>query len=156
VALKKPVKRTRSGKIAWTLSDQERDVLSSSVEQMRVLLSHAASDPDLRRLFPTGYHDDADADAFWQITMHDQLLDRHLASLDTLQLAIGMDQMSEDDAEGALRALNQLRLVLGTKLDVTENDQISDLDPDDPETPARALYDYLGWLQEWMIEALSG
>jgi hypothetical protein len=154
--LRKPVKRTRGGRITWTLSDEERSVLLSTVEQMRTLLTHGADDPDLKRLFPTGYHEDGDADAFWQITMHDQLLERHLDALTVFEGALAETSMSSDEAESVLRAMNQIRLVLGTKLDVSEEDDLRELDPDDPDTPARAIYGYLGWLQEWMIEAISG
>jgi hypothetical protein len=154
--LRKPVKKVRGGRIAWNLSDEERRVLASTTDQMRSLLTHGASDPDLKRLFPTGYHSDPEADAFWQITMHDQLLERHLGSLATFEAALQRTSMSTDEAEAVLRAMNQIRLVLGTKLDVSEEDDLRELDPDSPDTPARAIYGYLGWLQEWMIEALVG
>jgi hypothetical protein len=45
--------------------------------------------------------------------------------------------------------------VLGTRLDVTEDDYGRELDESDPRMPAFALYGYLGYLQESVVEALS-
>ena len=51
--------------------------------------------------------------------------------------------------------LESLRLVLGTRLDVTEAMLAHDLDPADPRLPELELYGYLSWLQEQAVEALS-
>ncbi len=50
-----------------------------------------------------------------------------------------------------MRTLNGLRLVLGTRLGVTEDD-----DPSLQMTSEYALYYFLGYLQECVVEALSG
>jgi len=49
------------------------------------------------------------------------------------------------------------RLVLGTRLDVTEDleDRWAQLGPDDPMAPLLAAYEWLGWLQESVVQALS-
>jgi hypothetical protein len=52
-------------------------------------------------------------------------------------------------------AINDLRLVLGTRLDVSEDMDLDALADDDPLTPAFALYGYLGWLQEQIVAALA-
>ena len=54
-----------------------------------------------------------------------------------------------------MRALNDLRLVLGTRLDVQEDTFLEELPPDDPRAPALAVYGYLSWTQEQLIAALS-
>ena len=53
------------------------------------------------------------------------------------------------------RALNDRRLVLGTRLDVQEDTFASDLRPDDPNAPALAVYAWLSWQQEQLVDALS-
>ena len=56
-----------------------------------------------------------------------------------------------------MRALNHVRLVLGTRLDVTEDGDERPLQPTaTPGTAAFAVYDYLTYLQGEIIEALSG
>jgi hypothetical protein len=52
-----------------------------------------------------------------------------------------------------MHAVNALRLVLGTMLDVKEDDQPFAIDPDDPDAATMALYGYLGVLLEEIVEA---
>jgi hypothetical protein len=51
--------------------------------------------------------------------------------------------------------LNDLRLVLGTHLDVTEDIDYENLDPREPRGRDLAVYGYLSWLQEQLVEALG-
>ena len=69
--------------------------------------------------------------------------------------ALLVDQASGDIRRAWLDALESLRLVLGTQLDVTEEIYARDLDPADPLAPALALYGYLSWLQEQLIDVVS-
>ena len=50
--------------------------------------------------------------------------------------------------------LNAVRLVLGTVLDVVENDY-PDLEPDDPMIPTWAVYEFLGGVVEAAVSALG-
>ena len=54
-----------------------------------------------------------------------------------------------------LRALNQLRLLLGTRLDVTEEGDERPMSDDDPRAATFALYDYLAFLQDQLVDALA-
>jgi hypothetical protein len=54
-----------------------------------------------------------------------------------------------------MTALNQLRLVLGTRLDVSEEDPPFP-DPDDPTAALHEVYHYLGVLLEAVLDALEG
>ena len=60
-----------------------------------------------------------------------------------------------DEADAWLRALNDLRLVLGTRLDVTEDLDYENLDLNEPRGRDLAVYGYLSWLQEQLVEALE-
>jgi hypothetical protein len=51
--------------------------------------------------------------------------------------------------------VNEVRLVLGTRLEITEEGDERPLDPQDPRAPGFAVYDYLTYLQGEIIEALS-
>jgi hypothetical protein len=50
-------------------------------------------------------------------------------------------------------AVNDLRLVLGTRLDVSE--EMDEMDPDDPDAPLFEVYGYLAWLLENIVAALA-
>ena len=62
---------------------------------------------------------------------------------------------SGDDADAWLGCLNDLRLVLGTRLEVTEDLDERTLAEDDPRLPALELYSWLGWLQESLLSCLE-
>jgi hypothetical protein len=117
-------------------------------------------DPVLRRLFPDGYNDDPKAAAELRSLIQDDLRDGKIASarvvLETLTELpeSGRLQLDADQSSAWLGTLNDLRLTLGTALDVTED---ADLEPDtDDETENFALnvYHFLGWLQGNLVEAL--
>jgi len=149
-----PVRRVASGGFAVTLSDDERDVLRGLPTQLRELLG--SDDPSLRRLFPPAYPDDDELEAEYRQLMSEDLLAGHAASLDLMEATVDHDELTEDELVGWLGALNDLRLVLGTRLDVTEDLDPTTIDPKDPRRHAFALYHYLTWLQDEVITALSG
>ena len=62
------------------------------------------------------------------------------------------------DAAGArtwLTALNDIRLALGTRLGVSEDRDADDLDEDDPNRYAWAVYDFTTHLQETLVQSLG-
>lgn len=83
-----------------------------------------------------------------------QLVSGRARALSTVQGTLDRKTLSSEEAESWLTVLNDLRLVLGTRLDVTEEMDF-DLDPDDPRTPQLAVYAYLSWLQEQLVEAIA-
>ncbi|HEV2810082.1 MAG TPA: DUF2017 family protein [Acidimicrobiales bacterium] len=156
---REPVRRTRKGDFEIRLSQPELQLLGSLVPQLRAALeadsgAGGAKDPTLRRLFPTAYPDDEGRDLEYRSMVHDDLLARRHAALDTMESTLAATRLDEEALLAWMGAVNDLRLVLGTRLDVSEE---SDLvpDPDDPDAPALAVYGYLGFLLESMIAALS-
>jgi hypothetical protein len=151
---RRPIRRTRKGDYAVSLSSEERDVLRQLPGQLRELLG--SEDPSLRRLFPTAYPDDEELEAEYRQLMADDLIETHRSALHLMEATIDGDRLTEDELVGWLGALNNLRLVLGTRLDVTEDLDFELLEPDDDRRPAFALYHYLTWLQDHVVTALSG
>ncbi len=147
------VQRTRSGTYALHIAEAERALLGDVVEQLRELLTTTTEDPSLRRLFPTAYHEDPQRDREYQQLVRDELLARRLQALAMVEETLGADELQEDELTAWLCALNDLRLVLGTRLDVDETP--AEVDPDDPDAPAHAVYDYLGFLLAEVVEALE-
>jgi hypothetical protein len=147
------VKRSRDGTYAINLEPWERDLLRTLPGQLRDLL--ATDDPALERLYPPAYVDDTERNDEYQRLMRGDLTARRLTSLDVLETTVDATRLDEEQLAAWLGALNDLRLVLGTRLDVTEELYDREPDPDDPQAPAFALYGYLGWLQETVVQALS-
>jgi Domain of unknown function (DUF2017) len=151
------VRRTRSGDFEIRLSEEERRLLGGLVPQLRALLAEGepADDPALRRLFPTAHPDDPARDAEYRGLVHGELLERRRAALDVVEATVGATRLSEAQLLAWMGAVNDLRLVLGTQLDVSEETDLARLDADDPASGALAIYGYLGHLLEAMVDALA-
>ena len=146
--------RGEGGGVELRLSRDERSLLAGLVEELRALLDGAPGDPSLRRLFPPAYDVEEDEVAYRDL-MGGELLDGRRAALELVAETVERDRLSAEEADSWLRALNDLRLVLGTRLDVQEDTFREELPRDDPRGPALAVYGYLSWIQEQLIAALS-
>jgi hypothetical protein len=146
--------RGDGGTVELRLSHDERSLLAGLVEELRLLLDGAPGDPSLRRLFPPAY-DEEDEERAYRDLMGGELLDGRRAALELVAETVDRDRLSAEEADTWLRALNDLRLVLGTRLDVQEHTFAEELRSDDPRAPALAVYGYLSWLQEQLVAALS-
>ncbi len=148
------LERLPEGGIALHLSQEEQALLVGLTTELEELLEGTRDDPSLRRLFPPAYDDDADERAYRELT-GDSLLQGRREALELLAQTAGRERLSAEEADAWLRALNDLRLVLGTRLDVQEDTFASEPDLNDPRGHALAVYGYLSWLQEQLVEALS-
>ena len=106
---------------------------------------------------------DIEHDTEFHRLMHDDLVTEKLANLDlvTGTLARGSTsvrrwtvELTDEEATAWLGVLNDLRLALGVRLDITE-DFDGDVDDTDPRAPALRLLSYLGWLEEQLLDALQ-
>lgn len=150
------VRRLRSGEIQLRLSAEERQVLRSLPGQLREAIVDDPDDPSLRRLAPPAYSEEPELEAEYRRFMGDDLRQRTLAALALMGDTADADRLTEEQASAWLSALNSLRLVLGTRLGVTEEMYGADLHPDDPAAPHLALYGYLSWLEDELVGALAG
>jgi hypothetical protein len=149
------VRRTRAGDFEIRLPEAERALLRSLVPTLRSALEgDVRADPRLRRLFPPAYAqpEDGEAENEYQALIGDDLVASRRRSLDVLEATAERTRLEEVELAAWLRALNDLRLVLGTRLDVTED--TGPPDPGDPDAPLLAVYDYLGFLLDAVVEAL--
>ena len=151
------VKRVRGGRFALRITASERDVLRSLPAQLRELLTErdVAANPDLRRLFPTAYPDDPEKAAEYDGMVRDDLMAERLAAIEVMDRTIDSDRLSEEELLAWLSAINDLRLVLGTRLDVPEDLSELDVHHGDPRAESLALYAYLSILEEDAVAALS-
>jgi hypothetical protein len=118
-------------------------------------------DPVLARLLPDAYQQDPDAAGeFRRYTERDLRSGKAEAArtiLGTLPDRGGRVTLSEDQAQAWLRALNDIRLALGVRLEVTEevHEEMARMDPADPRYGPLTIYDWLTAVQESLVNALS-
>jgi hypothetical protein len=162
-------------------TNAEREVLLNLTEQIIELLAervdHHNDDPlaamvgitahdtppddeVLLRLLPNAYADQVDASEFRRYT-ESTLRQKKQAHAMAMRMHIktavdGVVELDHDSANAWLGAMNDVRLALGVRLKVEENTQqeLELLAPDDPMRGVYAVYSWLGWLQESLIDAL--
>ena len=151
-----PIESMGDGAFRINLTDAERETMLSFVDQLEDVLAAEQTDPRLRRLFPTAYHENPDLDAEYQGYMRDELSQSRASSIATVREVLATHEpISESQLYAFMMVLNSLRLVLGTLLGVSEDEDTDDIEDDDPTFGQAQLYGYLGWLLEWTVDTLS-
>ena len=129
-------------------------------------------DPVLARLFPTAYTEDEEAAAEFRRFTEGRLRDGKAAGacaiIDQLEEAGLPPELTEDGlmidvelepgpAEAWMRSFTDLRLALATRLGVEEGDEAywHQLPDEDPRAQAHDIYEWVGYLQETLVEALT-
>lgn len=159
--MSKPIKRRRDGTLLVKLPAAGVSMLREAISGLEATLDPGA--PEQVRLFPRAYADDADEAHFEEMT-RGYLLD---SKRDAIRLVGGaLDRahtkgdvvdliLEPDEVNALLGSLNDLRLVIGTLLEVTDEEQPRGLlPPDHPDAPRVNSYLWLGAVQETILDAL--
>ena len=152
-ALRSRVRRRPDGTYELRLPEQERRLLRSLPGQLRELLS--TNDPVLERLFPPAHPDHPELEDEYRRMIAGDLTRERLSALDVMEATLDAKALSEDELTSWLNVLNDLRLVLGTRLDVTEDMDHGSIRASDPRAPAFELYHYLTFLESHVVDALA-
>ena len=153
--LRRRIDRQRDGTYAIRLGDMERSLLADLPGQLASLVEAEPDDPWLQRLFPTAYPKDPEREQEWRLLMSVDLHDKRRAQLQALAQSAGATSLTEEELLVWTQALNDLRLYLGTRLEVGEETTTEDFD-DEEDQRLFVLYEYLGYLLSEAIDALSG
>lgn len=141
----------RAGAYRVEMDDDFRRVLRELMQQFLQLMEDPGS-PVLHRLFPPAYSDPAHValqDEYRRL-MQDDLVERRRAECEAVMASAEAGELTEEQLLAWSRAINAIRLALGTYLDVSEDDA-----PHAPQTPEETAYQWLSLLLEETIEAMS-
>jgi hypothetical protein len=145
------IRRERRGDgVRVGLGVEERELVRRLCDQVASAVESPEGDAGLARLFPAAYADDPEAAAEFEELARPALAQGKVAALRRVEETAGEERLGPDDAQAWLTALNDVRLVLGTRLGVTEDPADHDL-----AHPGYAVYAWLTWLQSELIEALA-
>ncbi|MGB7981888.1 MAG: DUF2017 domain-containing protein [Candidatus Nanopelagicales bacterium] len=173
-------RRNRHGQFWLHLGAQDRALLGDLLAQLTLMLGPAPDaepadplvalvgidphatrpeDPALARLFPDAYPDAEDAAEFRRFTQA-ELRSTKLAHLDLAATSLSRPdptELSEAEAQAWLGALNDLRLTLAARLEITLDgtDLLADLAEDDPRRGLALVYDWLTYHQDRLVGALT-
>ena len=149
------VRRRPDGIFDVRLDDTERELLETLSAQVRALVEGAedGEQDNLRRLFPPTYGDDPAQDAAYQAQFGDELRQARLAALDRLAATARQEHIDEEEALAWMQAINAVRLVLGTHLDIDEDPK--PVSPRHPDAPMFYAYEYLGILLYDLVSAMG-
>jgi hypothetical protein len=173
-------KTGRGGKarLIGTFDAQEASILRGLVGEIRQMLAGRTADnpadelavltgmrtgpstrPDdrvLARLLPDFTTEDADLAAGLRSLHEPELIEAKDAAaalvLETLPATGGRIELTPELADSWLTALNDVRLALGTALDVSE-DMPDDLPLDDPRSAHLGVYHWLTFVQDALVQA---
>ena len=170
--------RRRKGGAVATFTGFEADLLRSLASQLVELLRNETAapydgdDPVLARLFPTAYPDDEEAAGefrrFTEGTLRDHKAGAAARVIETLEEAGLPPELGEDglvidieldrpDAVTWMKSFTDIRLALATRLGVEDGDEDYwlALPDEDPRAHVYDIYQWVGYLQETLVDALS-
>jgi hypothetical protein len=175
-------RRTFGGRIVLRCDEHERSLLAGLVAQLIELVApehrevedplvalvgidpaaERPDDPALARLFPDAYADDDEAAGefrrFTERSLRETKVAHARSVLDSLTRSGSKVTLGDGEPEAWLGTLNDLRLTLGSRLSVDEetHELIATLPLDDPAFALFHVYDWLTYLQETLVHALTG
>jgi hypothetical protein len=151
-----PFFEKKGDRFSVRLGKHERNLLVELVRQSRTLLEteDPSSDPAVARLFPAAYRDDPLRNLEYETSLGGAPRSGKLQALDTVERTANSRALSEEDFLTWMGAGNDLRLVLGTRIEVTEESTEEDFAAGGPRD-AYHVYQFLGWVQQEMLVALG-
>jgi hypothetical protein len=144
-----PVAPLPDGRYHLTLGAEERRLVGGLCDELRTLIE--TDDRAVPRLFPPAHRDDPDAAAEFDGLAREGLVAGRLAALATVAETVEAETLGEEQLQAWCGALNDVRLVLGERLGVTEDMDESLF----ARSPDHALYAWLTWLQAATVDALA-
>jgi hypothetical protein len=160
--------RSLVGQVAELVRSEEASpaVQGTSPDELEMLLGLSGNDelpddPVLARLLPDAYREDPDASAEFRRYTEESLrsgkINSAQAVLASLPAEGGEVVLSEPECQQWLWALNDVRLALGVRLGITdENEDLTEgLSADEPRAAYIWVYQWLAYLQDSLIESLT-
>ncbi len=135
------------------LSRGVRGLLVELCRQSRALLEaeEPSSDPAVARLFPPAYPDDPLRNLEFETNLGAAPRSGKLEALDIVERTANASTLTEDELLAWIGVVNDLRLVLGTRIEITEESTDEDFPADDPRHETYHVYQFLGCLLQEML-----
>ena len=142
-------RRDGTFRLRWTYD--ERELVQTAIDRLDAVVDpgHEA----LARLYPAAYGEDEQRSAEYAAVAHHELIDSRRAAFQTVRECLRRNVITADELGALMRSVNDVRLVLGTQLDVTEDDEWLP-SPDSPSFAEARTYFLLTALLGDIISAM--
>jgi hypothetical protein len=132
-------------------------MLAELCRQSRELLEaeDPSTDPAVARLFPPAYQDDPLQNLEFETAQGSAPRDGKLDAIATVERTLGASDLSEDELLAWVKVVNDARLVLGTRIEITEQATPRDFPEEHPDHDSFGVYVYLTWLEDRILRALG-
>ena len=184
-AMRRSVVRLPDGAILLRLSPNQRAIVRALVDDLRTIVgeesptpgmsdadapgdgdvpdaanaeddrSTSPADPVLARLYPDARPDDPAWSGRFRDLVRGELDEGRRRNIHVVEETLEARSLDDDQAESWLHVLNDLRLVLGTRLGVTEEDEDAPFDPEDEDAAVKVVYAYAGLLESQFVDVLA-
>jgi hypothetical protein len=164
VAASRAFRRTRAGTLVVQLEAHELALFGRLCRELRELLASADTEGAVDRLFPRAYLDptEEEREVVWQATEGSSL---HRDRLDALDLLVDLTDTASQRGSGSVQldargeaawlgVLNDVRLVIGDQIGVTDDDDGDRVPADDPRSGLAVVYDWLTGLEAELVDLL--
>lgn len=149
----RPVRAKSDGTFTFDFDQNLLDAIVLFANQLSEGLGEDS--PSLTRLFPTAYADDPEKDAGYQVLARDELIEGRREAVEIMMRTVDSPVLTFAEISAWMGICNDLRLVLGTQLEISEDDT-EILPESDPLAPTMELYRILGYVVSDIVDALSG
>lgn len=142
--------RRKGALIRVDLTGTESSLLAAMLDDFSLLLDEPdPADPVIQRLYPDGYTDDDEASQEYRELVESDLRTERSGRLQTCRAELpaggGRFELDSEAADRWLRVLNDLRLALGTRLEITDDSELDETDP------SANIYSWLTAVQDTLI-----
>lgn len=154
------IDKTPNG-LRLSLDEQEAGILRELSHEMRLLLEADVPPQDdvMQRLFPKAHDDEREQQSYEEL-VGAELRRVKMEALATVERGLSgggaiVAELTGEEVDEWLRLLNDLRLAIGTRLQVDDSKMEKPFDASDPEAPALSVLHWLGWLQGTLLEEMN-
>lgn len=140
------------------MPEEVREAVASVARQLKELYAseEVADDPAVARLFPTAYPDDPLANIEFDGSVGEGLREGRVEAIAVVERTAGASTLTEEQAQAWLTTLNDARLVLGTRLGVTEESDERDFAGEGSTAASYETYLLLSAIVDALVRALGG
>ena len=145
-----------SGSFKIDIPDWQIQIFHNLAEELQAIISNG-NNHLTSRLFPVAYQSDRAANAEYEQLTHEELLQSHLASIKLIEEISNNAEVSESTLIEIMQGINILRLVLGTRLKIDDenSESSSEISESHPDHNLRLVFHLLGQTLSTIVDSIN-